>query len=169
MSPPVEARQILVVFKIDGLVIQHIYARLFTQFLPINKHNTPCRCCSLALASAAASDDPSTRSGHISSSYQQSYFCFHDRCFDKRSVWEFHTQTGKWTHIFKAPLPQPVTLDVLEINNKAFAGVKFVQQHAESTGNVASRLCWFETFAAHSELYQLDCYACCTGDVTESY
>ena len=45
-------------------------------------------------------------------------------------------------------------MSVLEANNKGF-GVKFVQQHAERSGNVASRLRWFETFAAHSELYQL--------------
>jgi len=30
-----------------------------------------------------------------------------------------------------------------------------LKQHAENSGNVASRLRWFETFAAHSELYQL--------------
>eukprot|EP00956_Cyclotella_meneghiniana_P034352 scaffold103910_cov23-Cyclotella_meneghiniana.AAC.1 len=67
---------------------------------------------------------------------------------------EFHTQTGKWTHIFGQPLPEAVNFEQLEANNKAF-GVKFVKQHAESSGNVASRLRWFETFAAHSELYQL--------------
>eukprot|EP00956_Cyclotella_meneghiniana_P023375 scaffold45470_cov39-Cyclotella_meneghiniana.AAC.2 len=64
---------------------------------------------------------------------------------------EFHTQTGKWTHIFGQPLPEADNFEQLEANNKAF-GVKFVKQHAENSGNVASRLRWFETFAAHSEL-----------------
>ena len=65
-----------------------------------------------------------------------------------------HTQTGKWTHIFGQPLPEADNFEQLETNNKAF-GVKFVKQHAKSSGNVAFWLRWFETFAAHSELYQL--------------
>ena len=41
-----------------------------------------------------------------------------------------------------------------EENNESF-GIEFVKMHAESSGNIASRLHWFETFAVHSELYQL--------------
>eukprot|EP00956_Cyclotella_meneghiniana_P020404 scaffold36024_cov32-Cyclotella_meneghiniana.AAC.1 len=52
------------------------------------------------------------------------------------------------------PSPEADNFEQLEANNKEF-GVKFVKQHAKSSGNVASRLRWFETFAAHSELYQL--------------
>eukprot|EP00956_Cyclotella_meneghiniana_P037398 scaffold138000_cov60-Cyclotella_meneghiniana.AAC.1 len=70
----------------------------------------------------------------------------------KRVTEEF--MACKWTHIFGQPLPEADNFEQLETNNKAF-GVKFVKQHAKSSGNVAFWLRWFETFAAHSELYQL--------------
>ena len=66
---------------------------------------------------------------------------------------EFHTQTGNWTHIFRDALPATVSRDVLKANTKMIS-ISSVRQHAERTGNVARRLVWFETFAAHSEFYQ---------------
>jgi hypothetical protein len=67
---------------------------------------------------------------------------------------DFHTQQGKWLHMFEHPIPDSPPQEQLEKNNKQFT-INFVSEFVKSTGNMHSRLRWFEAFAAHSEFYQL--------------